>query len=141
MPRRSLLVLAAVATLAAALLTWWLTRAPTVPAVTLQIAPLVRTLQFSARVATLSRVDVGSTLTGRVLLVAVDEGAQVRQGDVLIRLETDELRAALAQAQANERQAAARLAGLRSTGRSSAQAAVAQADSVLAVALDRKSVV
>jgi HlyD family secretion protein len=29
-------------------------------------APLVRTLQFSARVATLSRVDVGSTITGRV---------------------------------------------------------------------------
>jgi HlyD family secretion protein len=135
MPRRSLLVLAAVAILAAALLTWWLTRAPTVPAVTLQIAPLVRTLQFSARVATLSRVDVGSTLTGRVLLVAVDEGAQVRQGEVLVRLETDELRAALAQAQASERQAAARLAGLRSTGRSSAQAAVAQADSVLAAAL------
>ncbi|MBK7675523.1 MAG: efflux RND transporter periplasmic adaptor subunit [Candidatus Accumulibacter sp.] len=135
MPRRSLLVLAAVATLAAALLTWWLTRAPTVPAVTLQIAPLVRTLQFSARVATFSRVDVGSTLTGRVLVVAVDEGAQVRQGEVLVRLETDELRAALAQAQANERQAAARLAGLRSTGRSSAQAAVAQADSVLVAAL------
>jgi HlyD family secretion protein len=135
MPRRSLLVLAAVAILAAALLTWWLTRAPTVPAVTVQIAPLVRTLQFSARVATLSRVDVGSTLTGRVLVVAVDEGAQVRQGEVLVRLETDELRAALAQAQASERQAAARLAGLRSTGRSSAQAAVAQADSVLAAAL------
>jgi HlyD family secretion protein len=34
---------------------WWCVR-----------APLVRTLQFSARVATLSRVDVGSTVTGRV---------------------------------------------------------------------------
>ena len=95
------------------------------------MAPLVRTLQFSARVATLSRVDVGSTLTGRVLQVAVLEGAQVKQGDVLIRLESDELNAALAQAQASERQAAARLAGLRSTGRSTAQSAVVQADSVL----------
>ncbi len=103
-------------------------------AVTPQTAPLVRSLQFSARVAAASRVDVGSTLTGRVLLVAVAEGAQVKQGEVLLRLESDELHAALLQAQANERQAAARLAGLRSTGRSSAQAALAQTDSVLIAA-------
>ncbi|MDH4053706.1 MAG: biotin/lipoyl-binding protein, partial [Rubrivivax sp.] len=94
----------------------------------------MRTLQFSARVATASRVDVGSTLTGRVRQVAVAEGALVRQGDVLVRLESDELRAALAQARAAESQAAARLAGLRSTGRSAAQAAVAQAASVLVAA-------
>ena len=43
-------------------------RGPLVDAVVVQSAPLVRTLQFSARVATLSRVDVGSTLTGRVAL-------------------------------------------------------------------------
>lgn len=98
------------------------------------MAPLVRTLQFSARVATASRVEVGSTLTGRVLQVAVAEGAQVKAGDVLVRLESDELRAALMQAQASERQAAARLAGLRSTGRSVAQAGVAQAASVLVAA-------
>jgi hypothetical protein len=41
---------------------------------------------------------------------------------------SDELRAALAQAQAAERQAQARLAGLRSTGRTAAQAALAQAE-------------
>ena len=107
-----------------------MTRAPAVPAVSARMAPLVRTLQFSARVATASRVELGSTLTGRVLAVAVTEGAQVKAGDVLVRLESDELRAALAQAQASERQAAARLAGLRSSGRSAAQAGVAQAESV-----------
>jgi HlyD family secretion protein len=53
---------------------------------------------------------------------------------VLLRLESDELRAALLQSRASERQAAARLAGLRSTGRSSAQAALAQTDSVLIAA-------
>ncbi|MBN8456153.1 biotin/lipoyl-binding protein [Accumulibacter sp.] len=100
MPRRSILVLAAIATLAAGLLVWWSTRAPTVPAVSLRVAPLVRTLQFSARVATFSRVDVGSTLTGRVLQVLVDDGAQVSKGDALLRMETDELQAALEQAQA-----------------------------------------
>ena len=131
MARRSILALAAVGALVVGLFAWWTSRAPAVPAVSLHMAPLVRTLQFSARVATQSRVDVGSTLTGRVLLVLAAEGAQVKAGDVLIRLESDELRAALAQAQASERQAAARLGGLRSTGRSSVQAAVAQADSVL----------
>ena len=109
-------------------------RAPTVPGVRVFKGPLVRTLQFSGRVVTQSRVDVGSTLTGRVLLVAAVEGAQVSKGDVLVRLESDELRAALDQARANEQQAAARLAGLRSTGRSSAQAGLAQADSVLIAA-------
>jgi HlyD family secretion protein len=134
MSRRTILALAAFAALLVAVLAWWALRAPVVPALTVQSAPLVRTLLFSARVATSSRVDVGSTLTGRVLAVAVDEGAQVRRADVLVRLESEELRAALDQAQASERQAAARLAGLRSSGRSTAQAAVAQAESVLQAA-------
>ena len=123
-----------VAVLLAALVAWWLTRAPVVPAVRAHMAPLVRTLQFSARVATASRVDVGSTLTGRVRQVAVAEGALVKAGDVLVRLESDELRAALAQSRASERQAAARLAGLRSSGRNTAEAAVTQAESVLTAA-------
>jgi HlyD family secretion protein len=135
MSRRSILLLATLVVLMAAGLAWWIKRAPLVQAVRVQMAPLVRTLQFSGRVATSSRVDVGSTLTGRVVQVTVLEGATVRQGEVLVRLESDELRAALQQAQASERQAAARLDGLRSTGRSSAQASVAQADSVLVAAL------
>lgn len=106
---------------------WFFMRAPEVEVVSVQAAPLVRTLQFSARVATLSRVDVGSTITGRVAQVRVDEGAAVRQGDVLLQLESDELDAALAQAMAAEKQAQARLAGLRSTGRVAATATTAQA--------------
>ena len=109
-------------------------RGPQVDALVLQSAPLVRSLQFSARVATLSRVDVGSTVTGRVEQVRVSEGAQVRQGDVLVQLESDELRAVLAQALASERQAQARLTGLRSSGRTATQAAVAQADATLRAA-------
>jgi HlyD family secretion protein len=84
-------------------------RAPRVDALRMQPGPLVRTLQFSARVATLSRVDLGSTLTGRVAEVLVREGAEVRRGAVLIRLETDELRAALGQADASTQQADATL--------------------------------
>jgi HlyD family secretion protein len=114
-------------------------RGPAVEAIEVQAAPLVRTLRFSARVATLSRVDVGSTVTGRVTQVLVDEGARVRRGDVLIRLESDELSAALVQAVASERQAQARLDGLRSTGRTSAVATLEQADANLRAAeLDLK---
>jgi len=130
MTRTTMLAIALVTLLAGAALAVWLTRAPSVPAVVVQVEPLVRTLQFSARVATLSRVDVGSTLTGRVAQVAAVEGAQVKEGEPLIRLESDELRAALGQAEASQRQAAARLAGLRSSGRGLAQAGEAQADSV-----------
>jgi HlyD family secretion protein len=131
MSRRSVLVLGVIAVaLLASLVTWWMTRAPIVPAISAHMAPLVRTLQFSARVATASRVELGSTLTGRVGVVTVAEGAQVKAGDVLVRLDSDELRASLAQGLASARQAAARLAGLRSTGRSAVQAGVTQAESV-----------
>ena len=119
---------------AAAVIAWLALRGLRVDAVPLSYAPLVRTLQFSARVATLSRVDVGSTVTGRVARVLVTEGLQVRQGDVLVQLESDELRAALTQAVASERQAKARLNGLRSTGRSGARAALAQSDATLLAA-------
>ena len=105
---------------------WW--RGPQVEVMEVRRAPLVRTLQFSARVATLSRVDIGSTLTGRVEQVRVREGDAVQAGDVLVQLEGDELRAALAQAEAAEQQARAALAGLRGSGRASAQGALAQAE-------------
>ena len=116
--------------LLAAAAAWWFTRATPAAAVVVQAAPLLRTLQFSARVATASRVDLGATLTGRVVQVLVPQGAAVRAGDVLVRLETAELQAAVNQAVAGEQQALARLAGLRSTGRSGAQAAAAQAQAV-----------
>ena len=117
--------------LATAAGTWWALRAPRVEAMQLQSAPMVRTLQFSARVAALSRVDIGSTLTARVAEVLVSEGAVVRKDAPLVRLESEELRAALAQASAAQQQAAARLAGLRSTGRSTVLAGQAQAQAAV----------
>ena len=134
MSRRIVFALVLVGLALAGVIAWFLLRPPAVPAMVAETRPLVRTLLFSARVASASRVELGATVTGRVEQVLVAEGAQVRQHDVLVRLESAELRAALAQAQASERQAAARLAGLRSTGRSTAQAGVAQAQSVLLAA-------
>lgn len=134
MTRRTLAVVVALALLLAGALAFWRLRPPAAAAVRIEAAPLLRTLQFSARVAALSRVDVGSTITGRVVEVHVREGDRVRAGEALLRLESDELRAALAQAEASEQQAAARLAGLRSTGRGAAAAGVAQAESTLRAA-------
>lgn len=109
------IVLAVVLVLALAAVGALALRAPKAQVLVVQPTELVRTLQFSARVATLSRVDVGSTVTGRVAQVTVREGAQVQRGDVLVRLETDELQAALAQAVASERQADATLQAARAT--------------------------
>ena len=133
-PRVRLFVFVALGLVLVAAAGWWFTRAPSALAVIVQPVPLVRTLQFSARVATASRVDVGATITGRVTQVTVAEGASVRRGEVLVRLETAELQAALDQARASEQQAVARLAGLRGSGRSTVQAGLAQADAVLVAA-------
>lgn len=132
MSRRAILILVVLAVLGAAAFFGWRLRGPLVPAYAVQAAPLVSSLQFSGRVATASRVEVGATLTGRVRQVLVADGAQVQPGDALVLLESDELQAALDQALASEAQAQARLAGLRSSGRSGAMAGVAQAESVLA---------
>lgn len=106
---------------------FWMQRPVPVNVVAVRQGPLVRTLQFAARVEALSRVDLGSTVTGRVTQVRVREGDSVRADTVLVELEAAELRAVLSQAQASQVQALARLAGLRSTGRGNAQAGVAQA--------------
>ena len=125
--RRPLLWGAAALLVAAAALFWALGRGTPVDAYTVRLLPLVRTAQFSARVEALSRVEVGSTVTGRVARVWVAEGDRVRRDDVLVQLETPELQAGVDQALAAEAQARARLSGLRSTGRAQAAAAEAQA--------------
>lgn len=132
--RRWLWIVACFALVAMVVGAWFGYRSPLVAAVEVRYAPLVRSLQFSARVAALSRVDVGATITARVSGVLVADGAQVRQGDVLVQLESVELLAALSQASANANQVQARLAGLRSTGRTAAQAALMQSKATLLAA-------
>ena len=130
--RKRQIVWAGIALVAVAAVWGWTTQRGTpVDAVAVQAQPLVRTVQFSARVATLSRVEIGSTVTGRVETVRVREGDAVRAGDLLVQLESDEARAALAQAEAAQRQAEARLAGLRGTGRQALRATQDQAEATL----------
>lgn len=84
-------------------------RAVTAESVTVQAAPLVRSVVVAGRVASESRVFLGSTVTGRVSQVRVREGAPVRAGELLVQLEDAEARAALQQAQAALAGAQARL--------------------------------
>lgn len=107
---------------------WLVLRPVQVDAVAPRQAPLVRSLQFSARVQAQTRVELGSTVTARVGRVRVEEGDSVRAGQLLVQLEDDEARAALIQAQASAQQARGRLAGLRSTGRHAVQAQLQQMD-------------
>ena len=130
---RAVLALLLVAVVAGGTIAWR-QRPVDVQVIEARYSPLVRSLRFSARVETLSRVDVGSTVTGRVLRVLATEGMHVRKDDLLLELESQELSAALAQAQASRQQALARLAGLRSTGRGSVQAALAQAQAAVTAA-------
>ena len=134
MTRRLIAWAVATGVVVVAVLGWTLGRPPAAASVQVQTAPLVRTLQFSGRVTTLSRVEIGSTVTGRVAVVTVREGDAVKAGQLLLRLEDDEWRAALAQAEAGARQAAARLVGLRGGSRDAASAGVAQADAQLRAA-------
>lgn len=126
--------LALVVAVLVAVLAWrWM--APTrVDAVQLRQSPLLRTLQFSARVKTPARVDLGATLTARVARVRVDEGDAFRAGDALIELEPDEPRAALLQAEASLQQARARLDSQQALSLPTAESGLAQADANLQAA-------
>lgn len=108
--------------------TWWATRPVAVPAVTVQTGPLVRSLQFSARAAAQSRVEIGATVTGRVATVGVREGDDVAAGAPLLQLEDAEAGALLAQAQAQLALVRAARAGAGGSRLRAAQAQLAQAE-------------
>ena len=66
----------------------------------------------SGRVLAPSRVEIGSTITGRVQKVAVREGALVVEGQLLLQLEQAELAAEVSQARAVRDRARARVASV-----------------------------
>lgn len=113
---------------------WWLLRPTAMPVVTVQAQALTRTLQFTARVESRERVDLGVTQTGRVERVLVREGDRVTAGQTLLVLEQQESKAALAQAEASLLQAQARLGSQQGLTLSTAQASLAQAEATWAAA-------
>lgn len=67
-------------------------------------------LTASGYVVAQRRAAVASKATGRLVLLNVREGSQVKKGDVLARLDASDVQAAMAQAQAGIRQAEAGVA-------------------------------
>ena len=74
-------------------------------------------LTVSGYVVAHHKIDVGAKVMGRVAWIGVEKGDKVQQGQVLVRLEDQEFRAQVNQAQANQAAAQARLDQLRTGSR------------------------
>jgi HlyD family secretion protein len=74
-------------------------------------------LTASGYVVAHHKIDVGAKVMGRVSWIGVEKGDKVQQGQLLVRLEDQEFRAQVNQAQANQAAAQARLDQLRSGSR------------------------
>jgi len=86
---------------ATALIWFFLSQRPqTVSTVRVKRQDIVQTILASARVEPSARVHLGSLILGQVRRVAVEEGQEVKAGQVLIELVDDEAQAAVKQARA-----------------------------------------
>ena len=74
-------------------------------------------LTVSGYVVAHHKIDVGAKVMGRVAWIGVEKGDKVQQGQLLVRLEDQEFRAQVSQAQANQAAAQARLDQLQSGSR------------------------
>lgn len=100
-------------------------RGPALPGYEVIARPLVQTVVATGRVLAVSRVQVGSEVTGVVVERLVKEGDLVEPGDALVILRSDDLEAAL-------REAEAALVELQESTRPQAQAALREAEARLA---------
>ena len=126
--------MAAIACLAIGVSAWMISRPAAVRIVALTESPLAQSLVFSGRVASLVRVELGATVTGRVVEVLVRENDRVQAGQLLARLDADELSAQADQSQASLQLARARVASQHDLAQPTSQATLAQASANLAAA-------
>ncbi|MCL4697772.1 MAG: efflux RND transporter periplasmic adaptor subunit [Burkholderiaceae bacterium] len=132
--RRPWLLVPLLLAIAVAAWAWSRTRATPVPVLTVRAAPLTQSLAVSGRVASETRVFVGSTLTGRVAEVTRREGGTLAAGELIVRLEDAELAAAARQAAAALASAEARLVSQRRLAAPLATQQLAQAEANAAAA-------
>jgi HlyD family secretion protein len=92
---------------------------------------LVQTVVASGRIITPQRASVGTVITGRVARIPVEQGQSVKHGDILIVLDDEDERAAVAQASGAVAQAEARLRQLREVSLPAAEQALIQAQANL----------
>ncbi len=72
---------------------------------------LIRTINAPGTIEPESMVDISAQVSARIIALPFEEGDQVRQGDVIVRLDDRDLAAALDAAKARARGEEARLAG------------------------------
>jgi HlyD family secretion protein len=114
---------------AVAVLIWWRqARGPLIYVETVRRADIAQTVVATGRLITPARVELGSVITGTVTELLVREGERVTSGQVLARLDSDELRAVLAQANAALAEAEARLAQLGTLAGPVAESGLARAE-------------
>lgn len=135
---RRALIAAALCTAAAAALWGWRQQPLPVEVVTVQPAPLLRSVAVTGRVAPQAKVWLGSTLTARIAEVKVREGAAVAAGAPLVLLDDAELAATVAQAEAAWAGAKARLSSQRRLAAPLAQQQLLQARANAAAAAAEK---
>jgi len=94
-------------------------------------ANFVQSVVASGHVEAPFRVNIGSQITGTVSDVPVSEGQTVKAGDILIKLDDREARAAVVQAQGAVAQSEARMRQLRELTLPAAEEALTQARATL----------
>ena len=94
-------------------------------------ADFVQSVVASGHVEAPFRVNIGSQITGTVSDVPVSEGQTVKAGDILIKLDDREARAAVVQAQGAVAQSEARMRQLRELTLPAAEEALTQARATL----------
>lgn len=80
-------------------LLWRNLQGPVVSTYTVEQKPLVQTVVASGRLENVSRSEIGSQISGVVLERRVDEGQQVQAGDVLLVIQSDDLKAQVREAE------------------------------------------
>lgn len=99
-----------------------------VPAYAVGQGDMRQSVVASGRVRTPQRIELAAQITGRVTTVTVTEGTRIEAGQVLLKLEDSELRAARDQAQASLAQSEARLYQLSELSRPLAEQGRRQAE-------------
>lgn len=127
-PPRWLVGVAALVAVALAVLAFRALQGRAVDVVPATTTRLKQSVVVSGRVLAPAKVAIGATITGRIASVAVDDGDRVAAGQVVVVLESDELTAALAQAQSSVRAAESRIRQWRSVGAPNAREQLAQAE-------------
>jgi len=104
---------------------------PRVESAEVTSGPLVRLVVVSGRVRSPGTATLSSLVAGRVLEVPVEEGEEVKKGDLLVAIEDSQLRAEQLRSAGALARAKAQLSQVRTVGSPAAEASLDQAEADL----------